>query len=153
MKRKSYNLDVIVPEFEDLDPSTIHITCIGTKSAKNAIACKRPTPSYPPMHDVKKAVNIPITSSRPFNPKYLVQKGTTIPEPRSSVVMFSDVEMRGSSWRRERPNVRSATGRRRIKGRARSTRVSFNSRGVEGFDGDAGGMVAGGFWGSRRMAG
>ena len=69
IKGKSYNLDVIVLELEDLDPSTIQITCIGTRSAKNAIACKRPTLSYPPMHDVKKPVNIPITSSSPFNPK------------------------------------------------------------------------------------
>ena len=69
IKRKTYNLDVIAPELEDLDPSTIQITCIGTRSAKNAIACKRPPLSYPPMHDVKKAVNIPITSSSPFNPK------------------------------------------------------------------------------------
>ena len=59
-------------------------------------------------------------------------------------MMFPDVEMRGSSWRRERPNVRSAMGRMRIKGRARSARVSFDSGGVEGFDGGAGGMVAGG---------
>ncbi len=61
--------------------------------------------------------------------------------------MFSVVEMRGSSWRRERPNVRSAMGRMRIKGRARSARVNFDSGGVEGFDGVvglAGGMVAGG---------
>ena len=69
VKGKTYNVEVIVPELEDLDPSTIQITCIGTKSAKNAIACKRPAISYPPMHDVKKAVNSPITPSSPFNPK------------------------------------------------------------------------------------
>jgi hypothetical protein len=37
-------------------------------------------------------------------------------------------------------------GRTRSKGRARSTRVSFDSGGVEGFDGGAGGIVAGGPW-------
>jgi hypothetical protein len=62
-------------------------------------------------------------------------------------VTFPEEVMRGSSWRRERPNVRSAMGRTRSKGRARSTRVSFDSGGVEGFDGGAGGIVAGGSWG------
>jgi len=52
--------------------------------------------------------------------------------------------MRGSNWRRERPNVRSAMGRMRIKGKALSARVNFDSGGVEGLDGGAGGMVAGG---------
>lgn len=57
---------------------------------------------------------------------------------------FPEEVMRGSNWRRERPNVRSAMGRMRIKGKALSARVNFDSGGVEGLDGGAGGMVAGG---------